>query len=241
MADDRLLQQVASDLAAGLNDDQIRQKHGGRAWTTEDINGAMAIIRLRNYAPTVAAHDAIVEERAPRRRDALSEILLLIVIFGGVPMAYILAKNVGAPLFDRFLTAVVAKQEGIAMPATETAVATSAPASAPVAAAPAAPAKATAAAKPVAKPASAPVQQPVASLPVPSVSFSADNTVVPAGSAITLSWSSTNATSCTGDAFPTSNQTAGSATVKVYGSYDFTLTCKNASHSVSRTVSITVQ
>ncbi len=69
--------------------------------------------------------------------------------------------------------------------------------------------------------------------PAPTCTFSASpSATVPS----TLTWSSTNATSCTGGGFGTGNATAGSASVSTAGTY--TLTCTGAGGSCTQSLSV---
>lgn len=80
-----------------------------------------------------------------------------------------------------------------------------------------------------------------ASAPVaPSVSVSASPTSITLGQSTTITWSSTNATSCTGTNVTTGNATAGSATVSPDASTTYTVSCTGAGGSQSQSVLVTV-
>jgi len=72
----------------------------------------------------------------------------------------------------------------------------------------------------------------------PTVSLSSNSTRLRRGDSITLSWSSTDATSCTasGD-WSGSKATSGTQSITLNGAASFTLTCSNDAGSVSNTVS----
>jgi hypothetical protein len=76
----------------------------------------------------------------------------------------------------------------------------------------------------------------------PTVTLSASPTSVPQGALTTLSWTVTNATSCTasGGAFTGSQSvTSGSAAVAVAATTTYTLTCTGAGGSASGTAMVT--
>jgi hypothetical protein len=77
------------------------------------------------------------------------------------------------------------------------------------------------------------IQQP------PSITFSASPTSITAGQSATLSWSSTNATSCTGTGFSASN-TSGSVVVSPTVSTSYILSCTGAGGSTSKTITLAV-
>lgn len=77
-----------------------------------------------------------------------------------------------------------------------------------------------------------PVTVATAVQPVPTCSFSASPSTVPS----TLTWSSTNATSCTGGGFSTGNATSGSVSVNTVGAY--TLSCTGSGGSCSASVNV---
>ncbi|MDB5265282.1 MAG: Beta-glucanase/Beta-glucan synthetase [Parcubacteria group bacterium] len=79
--------------------------------------------------------------------------------------------------------------------------------------------------------------------PDPTVSFSANRTSVSYNDSVTLTWSSTNATSCTasGAGWSTSQPTAGTVTVpRMTASQTYTLTCSGAGGNSSKSIAITV-
>jgi hypothetical protein len=76
--------------------------------------------------------------------------------------------------------------------------------------------------------------------PVPTVALGANPTTVSFGQTSTLSWSSTNATSCTGGGFSTSGATSGSAAVILFGTTNFTISCNGTGGSATAEVTVHV-
>ena len=77
--------------------------------------------------------------------------------------------------------------------------------------------------------------------PVPSIILSASQTSVDAGSMVTLTWSTTDASSCTAAGAWTGTKTiSGSQTVNPASTSTYTLTCTGAGGSVNKSVTITV-
>ena len=78
--------------------------------------------------------------------------------------------------------------------------------------------------------------------PAPTLTFTADPTTVANGAAATLSWSSTNATSCTAaGGWSGSTATSGSqSTGALTGNTTFALACTGAGGSISRSVTVSV-
>lgn len=74
--------------------------------------------------------------------------------------------------------------------------------------------------------------------PAPTVSISASPTLVNAGGSSSLTWSSTNATSCSGNSF-TASGTSGSVTVSPTVTTIYTITCTGAGGSKSASVTVT--
>ena len=80
------------------------------------------------------------------------------------------------------------------------------------------------------------------SVPNPTASISADPTTVYIGNSTTLTWSSTDATSCTASgAWEGTKSTSGSEdiTINQSGELTFTITCSNSSGSAEASVSVT--
>jgi hypothetical protein len=80
----------------------------------------------------------------------------------------------------------------------------------------------------------------IASAP-PTVTFSSSTTTVSAGAAVTLTWSSQNATSCTasgGSGWTGSQPTSGTLAVAVAATETLTLSCTGAGGSASQSVTI---
>lgn len=76
---------------------------------------------------------------------------------------------------------------------------------------------------------------------VPAISLSSDQDVAKAGGTATLSWSTTNASSCVAsDGWSGTKATSGSQAVTIPGiaSYNFTLSCSDGTNSTSKTVSV---
>jgi hypothetical protein len=77
--------------------------------------------------------------------------------------------------------------------------------------------------------------------PAPTVSLSATPASITAGQSATLSWTSTNATSCTGSGF-TADTTSGSTSVSPTQTATYSITCSGAggtSDPASATVTVT--
>ena len=75
----------------------------------------------------------------------------------------------------------------------------------------------------------------------PTVTFSASAASVPAGQTVQLTWSSTNATSCTAAGTPGwrgSEMTSGSTAVIINANVSLTLTCTGAGGSASQSVMV---
>ena len=78
--------------------------------------------------------------------------------------------------------------------------------------------------------------------PVPTVTLTASPASITAGQSSTLSWSSTNATSCTGTGF-TASGTSGSVSVSPTGTQTYSITCSGpggTSLTVSATVNVAI-
>jgi len=74
---------------------------------------------------------------------------------------------------------------------------------------------------------------------VPTVTISAVPTLVSRGGSVTLSWTSTNATSCVGVNF-TLNSLSGAVVIKPMSSTTYRITCKSGGGKASQAVSVTV-
>jgi F5/8 type C domain/Domain of unknown function (DUF1929)/Glyoxal oxidase N-terminus len=76
---------------------------------------------------------------------------------------------------------------------------------------------------------------------LPTASLSANPTSITAGQSSTLTWSSTNATSCTGTGFSTGNATAGSVTVTPSVTTSYSVSCMGSggTATASATVGVT--
>lgn len=77
-------------------------------------------------------------------------------------------------------------------------------------------------------------------VPDPTVSISASPAALSAGQSSVITWSSTNAASCTGTGFNTESQKSGSATVNPTASTEYSITCEGISKSVEAKTNITV-
>ncbi len=75
---------------------------------------------------------------------------------------------------------------------------------------------------------------------VATASLSANPTSISIGASSTLTWSSTNVTSCTSPNFTTGNQTSGSVSVSPIVTTTFTLNCTGPNGPASATASVTV-
>lgn len=80
----------------------------------------------------------------------------------------------------------------------------------------------------------------VASAPAATANLSANPISIPQGGSSTLTWSSTNATSCTGTNFNTSGATSGSIAVTPAADTTYTVTCTGSGAPASSSVTVTV-
>lgn len=76
--------------------------------------------------------------------------------------------------------------------------------------------------------------------PAPTASLSASPTTIASGGSSTLTWSSSNATSCTGGGFSTGNATSGTRSVSPSSTSTYTLQCTGPGGSVTRSATVTV-
>ena len=74
----------------------------------------------------------------------------------------------------------------------------------------------------------------------PSVTFSASPTSIYSGNSATLTWSSTNATSCAGTGFSTGGATSGSASVSPSATTNYTVNCTGPGGTTPKSASVTV-
>mgnify|MGYP001604119193 FL=1 len=74
----------------------------------------------------------------------------------------------------------------------------------------------------------------------PTASLTASPTSINLGSNSTLTWSSTNATSCTGTGFSTGNATSGSVVVSPTSETTYTLTCSGAGGLANSSVTVSI-
>ena len=81
------------------------------------------------------------------------------------------------------------------------------------------------------------LQPPVAA---PTAALSANPTAIKVGSSTTLTWSSTNATSCTGTNFATGNAASGSVSASPTATTTYSVTCTGAGGSKSASVTVGV-
>ncbi len=78
------------------------------------------------------------------------------------------------------------------------------------------------------------------SAPAPTASISASPSTVVIGSSSTLTWSSTNATSCTGTNFSTGNATSGSVAVSPASNTTYSVSCTGAGGTANNSATVTV-
>src|SRR5450759_5631414 len=83
------------------------------------------------------------------------------------------------------------------------------------------------------------LQRP-ASSGLPPASLSANPTAITAGQSPTLTWSSTNATSCTGTGFSTGNATAGSVTVTPSITTSYSVSCTGSGGTATASATVVV-
>jgi uncharacterized cupredoxin-like copper-binding protein len=74
----------------------------------------------------------------------------------------------------------------------------------------------------------------------PTVSFAASPTTITAGKSATLTWSTTDATSCTGTGFATSGAVSGTKTVTPTQTTTYTLACTGPGGTTTREATVTV-
>ena len=74
----------------------------------------------------------------------------------------------------------------------------------------------------------------------PTASLSANPTSITAGQSSTLTWSSTNATSCTGTGFSTGGATAGSITVTPSSTTTYSVSCTGSSSTATASATVVV-
>lgn len=74
----------------------------------------------------------------------------------------------------------------------------------------------------------------------PTATISASPTSITSGQSSTITWSSTNATSCTGTGFSTGNQTSGTASVSPTSSTTYSVSCTGTGGSASGSATVTV-
>jgi hypothetical protein len=76
--------------------------------------------------------------------------------------------------------------------------------------------------------------------PTSTAALSANPASISSDQSSTLSWSSTNATSCTGTSFSTGNASSGSATLTPLETTTYSVTCTNGSTSATASATVTV-
>lgn len=76
--------------------------------------------------------------------------------------------------------------------------------------------------------------------PAPTAAITSSKTSVTAGSAVTLTWASTNATNCTGTGFSTVGAPGGSVSVTPSADTTYAISCSGAGGTVNKSVTVTV-
>ena len=76
--------------------------------------------------------------------------------------------------------------------------------------------------------------------PAPTASLTANPTSIPLGNSSTLTWSSTNATSCSGFGFNTGGATSGSLAVSPASTTTYTVSCTGAGGTTDANATVTV-
>jgi hypothetical protein len=89
-------------------------------------------------------------------------------------------------------------------------------------------------------PPSSPSSAPTPPAPAPTAALGANPTTVSFFQQSTLTWSSTNATSCTGGGFDTWNATSGSTIVRPFGTTTYSLTCSGTGGSATTETTVHV-
>ncbi len=84
------------------------------------------------------------------------------------------------------------------------------------------------------------ITTPAANVPPASVAFSASPSSIGVGQSSTLTWSSTNANSCTGTNFSTGGLTSGSVSVKPSATTTYSVSCTGAGGTGSLSATVTV-
>ena len=81
---------------------------------------------------------------------------------------------------------------------------------------------------------------PPTTTPAPTASITSANTSITSGGSTTLTWTSTNAASCSGTNFTTNNSTSGSVNVSPTQTTTYSLSCTGSGGSANSSVTVTV-
>ncbi|KND50889.1 MAG: putative membrane protein [Parcubacteria bacterium C7867-007] len=244
MADERLYGAVAEKMSAGIPEENVRTELHGK-WPDTDINGALAVWKLRNSSFTLSKHVPRTEYHKPLEGNTFFQFALIFILLVSAPGAYGLITGVVIPVatnepiqqasvqeqYDLLrdvpslipvspLGAIIPKKE----PAPEPTVAYVPPSSTP--------------AKPTPTPTPVPAPTPVEGTP-PAISFTARSKTIVIGSRATVDWNAPTAISCTGTGFTTDNFKKGSARLTITSNITVSISCTNAGGTSSRSLTIT--
>lgn len=102
MADTALLEAVQKRLAKGEPEEQIREQLAKEGWNAADINGALAIAKLRTspFASHIHREPVVVQ---PKASGFLFNLLVLVMFLAAAPAAFGLYSNVVAPAIESAL------------------------------------------------------------------------------------------------------------------------------------------
>jgi hypothetical protein len=262
MADERLLSAIAALRASNQTDDQIRNTLVAKGWSIPDINGALAISIINN-APLLGGHIKEIPDHIVPTSHVISRIALIIIFISVSATAYGYFVNTGIPVFSGYTHAIESLKDlpqtlSLVSPANQTMdpgvspqtvatnttkithpegytlVTTGTPK-------PPVPATVPTPVPSPSTPAPAPVPTPVpVSVPPPTLAITTQFTSIVRGGRSVLSWSATNANSCTSSDLSIGYRTSGSITVRPNVTTSYSITCQGNGGDVSQSISIAV-
>jgi hypothetical protein len=254
MADSKLLSFIASESAKGTPESEIRTKATAQGWSETDVNGAMAVVKLSNNPLAMGIQDELARDIGQVPHSSLGLwigiVVVLIAVGAGVTLYSPYLKKLPDFLFpsnqeatttsdgsDRYvaqnpITEDLSKILYKAKPGSGgsgSSGSTPAPSPTPT---------------PVPTPTPTPTPSPTPAVPVnsntPSVSLTADNTNITAGGQVTLTWTSSQMSSCQGEGFVANGLIAGSITLPLTKTTVFGITCSGSKASITKSISINV-
>lgn len=248
MADQRLLEEIRAKLSSGVPEEKIRQQLVSSGRALEDINGAMAVLKLQNSPlifRTVTFKDSA--EYLPKGNH-VSLILSLIILgsLGSVAYGYYFkvrvpyVENAIIKTEDVVATSVRTAQQSGKDSAKDTFTYT-----------PTFPESNKPSTKNV-PPSSPSITHPVVITPVPSTSVSPPSPVTPlltvslepenidSGSSTVLSWNTENVDSCTSPNLSTVKTTKGKIILIPTKTETYSISCTGQGKTVSKSVTITI-